>query len=140
VLKVIVLTVHATLKHLLAKNNTKLRLIRRILLLLESDVEIKDRKGSENSVSDHLSRIFTKYTKDLVEFSNRSLDEQLFAVSHTPLPWFAHIMNYLATKQEKVKFFSQVRHYYWEDRYLFKHCPNQVVRRCVSPRVKFIVF
>ena len=85
-LKVIVLTVHATLKHLLAKNNTKLRLIRRILLLLESDVEIKDRKGSENSVSDHLSRIFTKYTKDLVEFSNRSLDEQLFAVSHTPLP------------------------------------------------------
>ena len=60
-------------------------------------------------------------------------------MSHAPLPWFAHIVNYLVTgkipphwsKQEKDRFFSQVRHYYWEDPYLFKHCPDQVVRRCV---------
>jgi len=60
-------------------------------------------------------------------------------MSHAPLPWFAHILNYLATgkilphcsKQEKVRFFSQVRQYYWEDPYLFKRCPYQVVCRCV---------
>jgi len=48
-------------------------------------------------------------------------------------------VNYLATgkiplhwsKQEKDRFFSQVRYYYWKDPYLFKYCPDQVVRRCV---------
>jgi len=109
------------------------------LLLQEFAVEIKDRKGSENSVADHLSRIFTEYTDDSVGFSDHFPDEQPFAVSYAPLPWFAHIVNYLVTgktpphwsKQEKDKFFSQVRYYYWEDPYLFKHCPDQVVRRCV---------
>jgi len=89
---------------------------------------------------DHLSRILTKCTDDLVGFSNHFPDEQLFVVSHTPLPWFAHIANYLATrkipsrwyKQEKDRFFSRVRYYYWEDPYLFKHCPDQVVCRFVS--------
>ena len=42
--KVIVFIDHAAIKHLLAKNDTKPRLIRWILLLQEFDVEIKDRK------------------------------------------------------------------------------------------------
>ena len=54
--KVIVFTDHAALKHLLAKNDTKPRLIRWILLLQEFDIEIKDRKGYGNSVVDHLSK------------------------------------------------------------------------------------
>jgi len=66
-------TDHAALKHLLAKSDTKPRLIRWILLLQEFDVEIKARKGSDNSVADHLSRIFTKYNNDLVEFPDHSL-------------------------------------------------------------------
>jgi len=35
------------------------------------------------------------------------------------------------SKQEQDRFFSQVRHYYWEDPHLFKHCPDQVIRTCV---------
>ena len=53
----IIYTNHATLKYLLTKKDAKPRLIRWILLLLEFNLEIKDKKGVENSVADHLSRM-----------------------------------------------------------------------------------
>jgi hypothetical protein len=56
-LKVIVYTDHAAIKYLLAKKDAKPRLIRWILLLQKFDVEICDKKGVENVVADHLSRM-----------------------------------------------------------------------------------
>ncbi|KAI5344012.1 hypothetical protein L3X38_011889 [Prunus dulcis] len=80
--KVIVYTDHAALKYLLSKNDAKPRLIRWVLLLQEFDLEIKDKKGSEKVVADHLSRLIIPAATeaDSLPLSESFLDEQLFAV------------------------------------------------------------
>ncbi|CAL9019012.1 unnamed protein product, partial [Prunus brigantina] len=143
--KVIVYTDHAALKYLLAKKDAKPRLIRWILLLQEFDLEIKDKKGSENVVADHLSRLVhvSNEEEDSLPLRESFPDEQLFSIcalnSLNPLPWFADIVNYLCTNElptglstfQRDKLRKQARYYFWDDPYLFKHCPDQVIRRCV---------
>lgn len=142
--KVIIYFDHSALKHLLSKKETKSSLIRWILLLQEFDIEIKDKKGSENLVADHLSRLWVKNHDESVALKDTFPDEQLFYFSHSLVPWFAPIVNYLFAseipthwnKQDRDKFFSMVKYYYWDDPYLFKHCPDQVIRRCI-PECEF---
>ena len=54
---VIIHTDHAAIKYLMAKKEAKPRLIRWILLLHEFNLEIKDKKGCDNVIVDHLSRV-----------------------------------------------------------------------------------
>ncbi|GKA48503.1 reverse transcriptase domain-containing protein [Tanacetum coccineum] len=109
-IKTIVHTDHSALKHLFKKQDAKSRLIRWILLLLEFDIEIKDRK------------------------------ETLMEINTKDEPWFTDFANYLVadiipkgmTYQQKNKFFSDLKHYFWEEPYLFKVCSDGMIRRCVS--------
>ncbi|VVA34735.1 PREDICTED: LOW QUALITY PROTEIN, partial [Prunus dulcis] len=137
--KVIVYSDHAALRYLLTKKDAKPRLIRWILLLQEFDLEIRDKKGCENVVADHLSRIVVEEQGEAVLPLNETFpDEQLY-VAQVKEPWYADFVNYLAcgvlrndlTYQEKKKFFSMVKHYVWDEPFLFKHCPDQLIRRCV---------
>ena len=76
---------HATLRYLLSKKDAKPWLIRWIWLLQEFDIEIWDKKGSENIVADHLSRILVEDCEP-ASIGESFLDEQLLVVSHTKAP------------------------------------------------------
>ncbi|GJQ98976.1 reverse transcriptase domain-containing protein [Tanacetum coccineum] len=47
---------------------------------------------------------------------------------------FYHAWNFIIkgmTTQQKKKFFKDVKHYFWDDPYLFRICADQIIRRCV---------
>ena len=139
--KVVVYTDHSAIKYLMSKKDAKPRLIRWVLLLQEFYMEIRDKKGSENLVADHLSRLEMGVNENSeLPIKEEFPDEQLYAVKEVfEVPWFADYVNYLAaqiippelSRQQLKKFFSEVKHYYWEEPILYKHCADQVIRRCV---------
>ncbi|GKC67676.1 reverse transcriptase domain-containing protein [Tanacetum coccineum] len=140
----LVYTDHSALKYLLAKQDTKPRLLRWILLLQEFDVIIRDKKGAENLAADHLSRLENPHQSDLEEkeitktFPLETLGMVTFR-GDSSTKWFADIANYHAgsfivkgmSSQQKKKFFKDVKHYFWDNPYLFKICADQMIRRCV---------
>ncbi|CAM8934263.1 unnamed protein product [Rhodiola kirilowii] len=90
--KIVVFSDHAAIRYLMTKKESKPRLIRWILLLQEFDVEIKDKKGIENTVADHLRRIVRE--EETGDITETFPDEYLFAVQEKA-PWYANIVNYL---------------------------------------------
>ncbi|GKC20327.1 reverse transcriptase domain-containing protein [Tanacetum coccineum] len=107
--KTIVYTDHSSLKYLFAKQDVKPRL--------------------ENP-----------HQWDLVgiEMNDNFPYESLNMISLNPdnePPWFADIANYLVgnvlvrgmSSQQKKKFFKDVRHYFWDDPYLFRICARQIM-------------
>ncbi|KAH9752794.1 hypothetical protein KPL71_014847 [Citrus sinensis] len=138
---VIVYSDHAAIRYLLTKKDAKPRLIRWILLLQEFDIEILDKRGSENLVADHLSRL--TYNEDALPLHENFPDEQLLHVGIVT-PWYANIVSYLVTRTvpkeitcaQKAKIKSDAKYYVWDEPYLWKHCSDQVIRRCV-PETEF---
>ena len=83
--KIVIYTDHAVIKYLLRKADSKPRLIRWILLLQGFDLVIKDKKGSENVVADHLSRLVNEeVTLKEAEIKDEFPDESLFLVAERP--------------------------------------------------------
>ncbi|GJU45318.1 reverse transcriptase domain-containing protein [Tanacetum coccineum] len=99
--------------------------------VLEFDIEIKDRKGTENVAADHLSRLENDETSDDSEVDDNFPGETLMEININE-PWFADFANYLVgniipkgmTYQQKNKLFSDLKHYFWEEPYLFKVCSD----------------
>ena len=116
--KVIVHTDHATIRCLMTKKNAKPHLIRWILVLRKFDLEVKDKKGVENVVADHLSQLIHDDGASLEAPIDDSFpDECLLAVSMTSIPCYADLANYLASEiihdgyssQRKKRFFHDVK-------------------------------
>ncbi|CAL2266116.1 unnamed protein product [Prunus armeniaca] len=126
-------------QYLFQKKDAKPRLIRWTLLLQEFDLVIRDKKGSENVVADHLSRLVqgSNEEEDMLPLRESFPDEQLFTLEAKD-PWYADIINYKAsklipedlTRAQKDKLVKTSKYYVWDDPYLWKYCPDQIVRRC----------
>ncbi|GJS65735.1 reverse transcriptase domain-containing protein [Tanacetum coccineum] len=93
--KTVVYTDHSALKHLFKKQDAKPRLIRWILLLQEFDIEINDKKGTNNVFDDHLSRIKNGETSDDDGIDDNFPGETLMKISTKEIPWFTDFANYL---------------------------------------------
>ena len=114
--KIVIYTDHAALKYLLSKKEAKPQLIQWVLLLQEFDLDIKDKKGSENSVVDHLSYLHILGGGDI---DDTLPDEHLLAIlSHAP--WNAHIVNFIVigsilehwNHHQRDKFFHDLMYYF----------------------------
>ncbi|GJR41272.1 reverse transcriptase domain-containing protein [Tanacetum coccineum] len=135
--KSVVYTDHSALKYLFNKKDAKARLLRWVLLLQEFDFKVIDTKGAENYAADHLSRLENPYENifDPKEITETFPLETLSVLTSKDqsTPWFADFANYHAGKfikkgmstQEKNKFFKDVKHYFWDDPFLFKTCADQ---------------
>ncbi|GKB47866.1 reverse transcriptase domain-containing protein [Tanacetum coccineum] len=112
-----------------------------ILLLQEFNVIIRDKKGAENLAADHLSRLENPHQGDL---EKKEINEtfpletpgMISFHGNSSTPWFSDIANYHVgdfvvkgmSSQQKKKFFKDVKHYFWDDPYLFSNCADQVIR------------
>ncbi|XP_050225511.1 uncharacterized protein LOC126674989 [Mercurialis annua] len=139
--KCIIYTDHAALKYLFTKQDAKPRLIRWILLMQEFDIEIRDKKGTENVVADHLSRFENPEPIPLgMEINEWFPDETLMVIREMETPWYADIANFLSSKvmppdlthHQRKKFLSDAKRFLWDEPYLFKECGDGMLRRCVA--------
>ena len=90
---IVVFTDHSALKYLLTKQDAKARLIGWILLLQEFNLQIKYKKGVENVVADHLSRLAIAYNSHVLPINDDFPKESLMLLENAP--WYTHIANYL---------------------------------------------
>ena len=127
----------------MAKNYAKPRLILSVLLLQEFYFEVRDRKGNENQVAEHLSRLEDESMRELgdnTDIDDTFPDENVLASSQVLIPWFADFANYLASNiipsdlsfHQRKKFMYDVKKFFWDEPYLNRSCVDGLIRRCVS--------
>nr|GEU44761.1 reverse transcriptase domain-containing protein [Tanacetum cinerariifolium] len=110
----------------------------------EFKFKVIDTKGAKNLAADHFSRLENPHQnvldpKEINEaFPLETLNMVSFRGDDSTL-WFSDFANYHAgnfivkgmSSQQKNKFFKDVKHYFWDDLFLFKICVDQVIRWCV---------
>nr|GEV38903.1 DNA-directed DNA polymerase [Tanacetum cinerariifolium] len=108
--KSIVYTDHSAFKYLFAKKDSKAILLRWVLLLQEFTFKVIDTKGAENLIANHLSRLESPHQNVL---DPKEINESF------PLETLNMV------------YYHDVKHYFWDDPFLFKIYADQVIRRCV---------
>ncbi|RVW91369.1 hypothetical protein CK203_035437 [Vitis vinifera] len=76
-------------------------------LTAEFNLQIKDKKGVEDVVVDHLSRLAIAHNSHVLPINDDFMEESLMLLED--VPWYAHIANYLITGE----------------------VPNQIIKKCV---------
>ncbi|PIN21729.1 DNA-directed DNA polymerase [Handroanthus impetiginosus] len=105
--------------------------LRKVLLLQEFDLEIRDRKGTENQIADHLFRLESPAKTDEPNLINDNFpDEQLLAIIASDVPWYADIVNYL-TSYENAKIYKE-KTKRWHDK--------KIVERRLEPGQYVLLF
>jgi hypothetical protein len=104
------------------------------LLLQEFDLEIKDKKGVENSNIDHLSRMQFENSQKM-PIDDSLWDDMLYGINRSD-PWYADIINfmvlgYVPRGANKRKLVQESRTHIWDEPYLFRVCSDGLLRRCV---------
>nr|GFC40382.1 reverse transcriptase domain-containing protein [Tanacetum cinerariifolium] len=101
---------------------------------------------SENLAADHLSRLENPH-KDVLEDKDINENfplETLGSLSSGSTPWFSNIANFHArnlirkglTSQQKKKFSKDVKHYFWDDPYLFRIYADQIIHSvCMAKKL-----
>ncbi|GKD48678.1 reverse transcriptase domain-containing protein, partial [Tanacetum coccineum] len=141
----VVYTDHSALKYLFSKQDAKPRLIRWVLLLQEFTIKIKLKNGTEN-LAGHLSRLENPGLEELNEDTIQdNFPDEHFMVNKLKNietgPWYADYANFLVSKivprhltYYLIKKLNDVRKYIWDNPYLFKSCPDGIIRTCVFGR------
>jgi hypothetical protein len=91
--------------------------------MIYSYEEIKNKKGTDNVVADHLSKLTIDLTSDIPSIDDYFPEKSL--LSFSPTSWFANSINFLTTgdlpahwsTQDKRKFLNEVKNFYWDDPY-----------------------
>ena len=104
------------------------------MLLQEFDLEIKDKKGVENSVADHLSRMQFENSLEL-PINDLLQDDMLFKIMKSD-PWYTNIVNfmvvgYVPPGENKRKLIYESCLHIWDELYLFRVYFEGLLRRCV---------
>ena len=108
-------------------------------MLQDFDQVIKDKKGSDNVIADHLGRLEkTTQEEKGSEIVKTFPDEHLFLLS-IETPWYADILNYSGwgimpyefSGQQKRKLRTNSRLYIWDDPLFFRKGADMIIWRCV---------
>ncbi|RVW41832.1 Retrovirus-related Pol polyprotein from transposon 297 [Vitis vinifera] len=85
-------------------------LVGSFIIVFTDHSALKDKKGVENVVANHLSRLDIAHNSHVLPINDEFPEESLMLLEKTP--WYAHIANYLVTGE----------------------VPNQIIRKCVPKK------
>lgn len=133
-----IFTDHSTIRYLFNKQDENPRLTRWVLLLLQFDIQLREKK--EWRMLRIIFPIWKIWSLKLnVDEIDDNFPKEYVMVIIGEEPWYANIVNYLArsyrpkglSHQQNKKLFFEIKYYFWDDPYLFRSCLDGIVRRCV---------